>query len=475
MTLNLNRTLLRRLATSGVATLTLTLAACDSAMLTGEATPPAPPAPPAEPVNLIDTAIAAGNFTTLNAALEAAGLNTLLADDSADPTYTVFAPTDAAFAALGQPAVDALLADNDRLNEVLLYHVLPSRVNATAATALAGSRITMQNGDQAAVSVLENQLRINTAAVITPDIGASNGIIHAIDSVLMPPSDTTNSDDVITALRADADFTTLVAAIDAAGLDTSLSDTDSTFTLFAPNNAAFAALGDENVNSLLADTDGLRNVLLYHLISGQSVDSITAMTLAGTSVAAANSSALDITIDQGKLMINTSAVTRADLPASNGIIHEIDVVLTVPADTGNDNATDLSATLSNLPEYSTLVSLLQSTGLDATLADTATNYTVFAPTNTAFAAVDANRLAGLAADADALEDTLLGHVIPNSAITAAEAIALAGNTVTTADGTVRTITLADGVLQIDDATVSGSEIIAENGIIHSIDSVLLAL
>ncbi|OED37635.1 hypothetical protein AB833_22810 [Chromatiales bacterium (ex Bugula neritina AB1)] len=474
MNLFLNSASVRQLAASAVAAISLTLVACDSAEITSNAPPP-------PPVNLIDTAIAAGNFTTLNAALEAAGLNTLLADDSAEASYTVFAPTDAAFAALGQPAIDALLADTDRLTDVLLYHVLPSTVNAEAATALAGTTITMQNGDPAALSLDGQQLRINTANITTADVIASNGIIHVIDAVLIPPNDATSADDLMTVIRADANFSTLVAAIEATGLEATLSDVSAEFTVFAPNNAAFTALGTDTVTSLLADPDTLRNILLYHVISGQRVDSITAISLAGSSVAAANGSDLAISVNQGNLLINTSAVTRADIPATNGVIHEINTVLTVPADSasngdgnGNgDTAANLTAMLADEPDYSNLLSLLQSTGLDVTLADTATNYTIFAPDNAAFAALNATMLAGLTEDPTSLEAVLLSHVIPNSSITAADATALAGSTVTMADGTVRTITLTDGNLSIDGATITGTELTAGNGVIHRIDTLLL--
>ena len=131
--------------------------------------------------NLVETAASAGSFTTLIAAVQAADLDGTLANDG---PFTVFAPTDDAFAALPAGLVDALLQDIPVLTEILLYHVVPGEVLAadvvslSSATTLQGSAISIDTTDG---------VKVDEANVITTDILASNGVIHVIDGVLLPP------------------------------------------------------------------------------------------------------------------------------------------------------------------------------------------------------------------------------------------------------------------------------------------------
>jgi len=138
--------------------------------------------------NIVDTALQNGNFTTLVAALQATGLDAVLADSSRQ--FTVFAPTDAAFDALGADTIAALLADPDTLSDILLYHVLAdANVDSATAISLAGGSVTAANGDDLNLSVDNGNLFINASLVTTADVAASNGTIHVIDSVLIPPAD----------------------------------------------------------------------------------------------------------------------------------------------------------------------------------------------------------------------------------------------------------------------------------------------
>ncbi|MFT6690884.1 MAG: transforming growth factor-beta-induced protein, partial [Colwellia sp.] len=169
---------------------------------------------------IVDVAVSNGNFTTLVAALQATGLDTVLADT--DTKFTVFAPTDAAFALLGQDTISALLADTDTLTDILTYHVISGEVNAAAAIAAAGTTVNMVNGDAVGLSLYDNELLVNTATVIMTDIQASNGIIHVIDAVLLPPADMTEPTmNIVEMAVSDPDnFSTLVAALTAADLVT---------------------------------------------------------------------------------------------------------------------------------------------------------------------------------------------------------------------------------------------------------------
>ena len=134
-------------------------------------------------MNIVETAIDAGNFTTLVAAVETAGLVETL---SGEGPFTVFAPTDDAFAALPEGTVESLLLEEnrDQLVSILTYHVVPGAVMSTdlsdgmTATTVQGSDITID---------LDNGVMVNNATVTAADIEASNGVIHVIDTVLMPP------------------------------------------------------------------------------------------------------------------------------------------------------------------------------------------------------------------------------------------------------------------------------------------------
>ena len=464
MTLNLGR--VRNLAAAGFAASCLLLSACDSAVFTCQVDCPVDAS---DLPNLIETATAAGNFTTLMAALESSGLSQVLADDT--QSFTVFAPTDAAFAAFGDAELMALQADTEALSDTLLYHVLPGSVNAETAIGLAGTTIAMQNNKAAELTLDGETLMINNANVTTTDVAASNGIIHVIDAVLVPPAETIPVNLVQTATNA-GDFTTLVSALQSSGLDQVLADDSQQYTVFAPTDAAFEALGQEAIDALLADSAALQSTLLYHVLPG-AVNAETATSLAGNTITMQDGSSADLSLDGETLMINDANITATDITATNGIIHVIDAVLTPPNTDTTPATEDIAATLAGKADYSTLLANLQSSGLDAALADSAKTYTIFAPTNAAFEAASTEIQAALAADANALEAVLLGHVLPDSIVPAATALTLNNTEITMANGAIRTITVADSTVMIDGATVVETDIEASNGVIHGIDSVLL--
>ncbi len=130
---------------------------------------------------ILETAAAAGNFTTLAAAVEAAGLTETL---SGEGPFTVFAPTDEAFAALPEGTLDELLANPEQLASILTYHVVSGEMTSDQLTE--GQEVTTVNGAPATIT-LEGGPAINGAAISTPDIQATNGVIHVIDAVILPP------------------------------------------------------------------------------------------------------------------------------------------------------------------------------------------------------------------------------------------------------------------------------------------------
>jgi uncharacterized surface protein with fasciclin (FAS1) repeats len=447
------------------------LSACDGASSPptnpGQAGDPVPPPP--QIGSIVDVAVDAGDFETLVAALQATGLDATLADETA--TFTVFAPTDAAFEALGQETIDALLADTDTLSDILLYHVVSGQaVAADAAISLAGQTVEMASGASIAVTLRDGALFINNSEVISTDIEASNGVIHVIDAVLQPPAPTVAAGTITDVAVASPDFTTLVTALQATGLDAVVADPEQTFTVFAPTDDAFAALGADTINALLSDTDTLSNILLYHVETGAAVDSITAISLFGESVEMANGDSVAISVVDGALKINGATVVTADIVTDNGIIHVIDAVLTPPApEVAAGTIVDVAIAAG---DFTTLVTALQATGLDATLADETATFNVFAPTDAAFAALGEETINALLADTDALSNILLYHVIADQAVDAQTAISLAGQSVETANGDAVAITLEGDALKINDSTVVTADIMTDNGIIHVIDAVL---
>lgn len=418
------------------------------------------------------------NFDTLFAAVDAAGLGTTLSSGD----FTVFAPTDAAFdelfTSLGVTAED-FLGRSDLAN-ILTYHVLSGSVDSTAAISLAGmmdnTAATLETST-VALSLDDGDLFVNRSQVVSPDIEADNGIIHAIDKVLIPP----NYFNVVETAQADGRFDTLVAAVIEAGLTTTLATTPN-LTVFAPTDDAFADLVASNdAFSSAADILALSNlgdILQYHVL-GTEVDAATAIGLAGnTTTPLLTSSDLAISYDDPDLYINTSKVIVADVDTANGLIHAIDKVLLPPsADALSDTGTTIAGLVTDLAgaasdaEFTTLLAALQQEGLDTALAGVGP-FTVFAPTDAAFAAVgtpaEVLALTGLA-------DILSQHVISGTAIDSITAYAANGTAVPTLRaGTDLNVNIDMGTLIVGNANVVITDVETSNGVIHVIDAVITA-
>jgi transforming growth factor-beta-induced protein len=471
MNLTFTPTLSNLLRVLAALLMTSLLAACDSDDDNRDPEPVTEQAPPAAdpgPGTIVEVASGSDDFETLVAALQATGLDSTLADEAA--TFTVFAPTDAAFDLLGQDTIDALLSDTDTLSDILLYHVIGEQaVPAETALSLAGSTVDMANGGKVALTLRDGALFINESEVVSTDIDASNGIIHVIDAVLIPSEVSEPTGNIVETAVAAGDFTTLVTAVQAAGLDTALADPDATYTVFAPTDAAFEALGSETINGLLADIAALTNVLLYHVVNDAAVDSITATSLLGQEVEMFNEDTTVIDIRDGELFINDAKVITKDIGTTNGIIHVIDAVLLPPAEEPVDSITEVAVADGR---FTTLVAALQATELDAVLADETATFTVFAPTDDAFAALGQETIDGLLADTDTLSDILLYHVLADQAVDAETALTLDGSSVEMANGDSVTLTVDGDRLFINEAEVIITDVTAANGIIHVIDAVL---
>jgi uncharacterized surface protein with fasciclin (FAS1) repeats len=260
------------------------------------------------------------DHNTLEAVVGLAGLDGALDSPGA---FTVFAPTDAAFALVPQPIIDALIADpTGILTFILTYHVVPSVALSTDLSD--GMVITTLSGVDVNVSIINGDVFINHAQVIVADIVTDNGVVHVIDAVIAPGVIANNVWEII---QASPSHTILETAILAAGLDGTLSD-DFFFTVFAPTDEAFGALPAGTIESLIANPTALTNILLYHA-AGDVVNSTDLVD--GQSITMLQGDNTTITLGMGGAMINNANIVAADLNAWNGVIHVIDAVLLPPA------------------------------------------------------------------------------------------------------------------------------------------------
>ena len=266
--------------------------------------------------DIVDIAAGAGSFNTLVAAVKAAGLVDTL--KSAGP-FTVFAPTDEAFAKLPQGTVEALLKpeNKDQLIAILTYHVVAGKVMASDVVKVKSAK-TVQ-GQSVSVNVADGKVMIDNATVVKADISASNGVIHVIDSVILPKKDI-----VDTAIEAGS-FKTLVAAVQAAGLVDTLKG-EGPFTVFAPTDEAFAKLPAGTVEELIKpeNKDKLVSILTYHVVAGN-VTSKEVVKL--TSAKTVNGAEASVKVVDGKVMIDGATVVAVDIKCGNGVIHVIDSVI----------------------------------------------------------------------------------------------------------------------------------------------------
>lgn len=467
--------------------------------------------PPATDV----TAVLAADerFSTLNAALDAAGFLPLL--QNAGP-YTLLAPTDDAFDDLLQTLdtdADSLFSNTALLQRVLLLHVLPGWLDAQNIADLDEQNVaTSLSGATLPVAADDNTVTIGTATITASDILAENGVVHVLDSVLVPENDM-GSTDTFFAVALGPETTlsstltaaddgnelplTLSALVEAAGY-TELLNGPGSFTLFAPTNAALQRtlerLGDD-ATALLNDTEQARAILAYHLVpAAYTVADLQGMerSFLGTAL---QRRLLTMAVEDEAVLINDAPLAETDIITGNGIIHYVDAVLfpagdapavdsgdgaTLPAGEAIEDTTTIGAgdATQNLAEivgadeqFSTLFSAVAAAGLADVLARTGP-YTVFAPTNAAFDAFFAAE--GLdpdvvLADVELLAQILLYHIAPGRLNT--EALA-------TIDGNELATALPGSSVVVRGETIGGvnittANIAATNGVVHSIDAVLV--
>ncbi|MCA1800285.1 MAG: fasciclin domain-containing protein, partial [Actinobacteria bacterium] len=402
-----------------------------------------------QPQSIVDIVVNSPRHETLEAAVIAAELTGAL---SAEGTLTLFAPTDEAFAALGQETIDALLADpTGTLAEILKYHVV-------GATALSGDlsdgdTFTTLEGSDIEVTINEDGVFINDAKVVFADYQAPNGVVHVIDAVLTPPTNTVV--DII--INSDV-HENLEAAVIAAKLDGALSG-DGPFTVFAPTDDAFAALGTETIDALFDDAEGaLAEILKYHVKSGKIMagdlsDGQIATMLEGTDAF--------ISLFDGKAYINQAMITVTDIEADNGVVHVIDAVITQP-----ESIVDIVV---NSPRHETLEAAVIAAELTGALSAEGT-LTLFAPTDDAFTALGQETIDALLADpTGTLAEILKYHVVGATALSGDLSD---GDIFTTLEGSDIKVTINEDGIFINDAKVVFADYQAPNGVVHVIDAVI---
>ena len=281
--------------------------------------------------DIVSAALADGRFGILAKALTEAKLVDTLQGKG---PFTVFAPTDEAFKKLPKGTIETLLkAENrDQLQAVLTYHVVGGSIDL--AGALAAKEAKTEQGAAVNFAFSEGRVRVNDAAIIDADVKCSNGVIHVIDSVILPPKP---ANDIASVAKRAGNFKTLLAAVDAAGLTVALTG-DKPVTILAPTDAAFAALPKGTVEALLQseNREKLISVLSLHAIPGK-VSAGDALNV-GTATSL-NSGTLEFGIIDGVFKVNGATIVKTNIQCDNGIIHVIDaVILSSSKEEGSETA-----------------------------------------------------------------------------------------------------------------------------------------
>merc|ERR1719230_2533742 len=367
---------------------------------------PTPPSPGPSPKgqNIVELAEATPELSTLVKALAAGGLTSTLAGTG---PFTVFAPTNAAFAKLDDKALQALLADKAELDKVLEYHVLAAKftmrelMTVKIAKTLEGENVNVSDPGGSII-------KVNNAKVIKANVGASNGFVHIIDTVLQAPSlpPIPSKADIVQLAERNTDLSTLVKALSAGGLVTTL-EGKGPFTVFAPTNEAFAKIPKDKLAQLLGNKKLLDQLLEYHVVAGDfSMRDLMSAKVINT----LEKESVVVRSMNGDIMVNNADVKTADVEATNGVVHVIDNVLVPPDFPMGLYPEDIVELAESQPDLSTLVRALVVGKLTTTLSSKGP-YTVFAPTNEAFAKIPAADLQKLLENPTELDSVLEYHVL----------------------------------------------------------------
>ena len=404
---------------------------------------------------------------------------------SEDPApFTVFAPTNTAFTNVLDELELAGLNDipADLLSSILSYHVVAgSNVRAEDLTdqmmveTLETGSFTINLGEN--VTITDENGR--TATIVATNVQANNGVIHALDTVILPENEAIEieTNTIADFVAGNEDYSSLLAALEATGLTSTFTGTDD-YTVFAPNDAAFAAfLSDNNFASLdEVPVDLLTQVLLNHVQMGEIMSTdLTTGYIPSMAVWGASEEPLSMYIntDDGVMINGVASVTSADNEVDNGIIHAVDAVIGLPNittfATADPNFDILVQALTREDSFTFVETLMMS--------EDPAPFTVFAPINDAFVDLLDELELGALADipTETLEATLAYHVVTGANVRSGDLTD--DMDVTTLEGGDFTVNLGDNVTITDEnertATVIATDVQATNGVIHALDTVLL--
>jgi transforming growth factor-beta-induced protein len=410
------------------------------------------------------------NLSSLEAAL--VKYPDLVAALGSNTNYTVFAPSNTAFtnllSAIGQTSIDDV--PEDVLREILEYHVVAGP--GLKANQLTSGGIETVNGEDVMVSTTGGVKLNGTVNVSTADVVASNGVVHVIDAVLVPPSITPIVGTIVAPAYFNKNFTTLIAAVKAASpsILTTLLNSDAK-TLFAPTNEAFTNSGI----TALPDEASLNAVLAYHVVPAEVMAGDIAE--GRSSAETLNGNIYLSNVESGVFINGEAKVTAVDIEGSNGVVHVIDHVLIPPSQTIAQIATTF--------EFTQLVAALARTqgqganDLLAAVSDPESSLTVFAPTDAAFQAlydalgvngVDEIPLATLIA---VLKHHVVSGYVFSTDLSTGPAPTLNGNVAIDLSVNPPTVTGSSGTDNKANLQTTLLNIHGTNGVVHVIDKVLL--
>jgi uncharacterized surface protein with fasciclin (FAS1) repeats len=417
------------------------------------------PSPYSDKPDVATLAGQADSLTMLLTLVEKAGLTDAL---RAEGPITVFAPTDRAMGKINAQLYESLLQpkNRDTLRKVLLGHVAKGRLTAREAIragsvkTLAGTYLYLHRNPR-------DEPMANDAIIAKADLHASNGVVHVIDTVLVPKPD------LIATARAQGNFKTFLTAVKAAGLTETLRKAGP-LTILAPTDEAFAELGKDKIAELLQpeSKDKLAEILRFHVVPGwkhtydkQGMDYLP--TLQGGFIPIYSPSAA-----HWKVRLGGASIERMNVDASNGVLHAIDRVLMPKPSILKLAAED--------GRFDTLLTALKAADLDGRLT-AGGPVTVFAPTDEAFAALPDGALEKLVAPEgrEKLTAILKYHVVPG-VVQSEEILGRPGiRFAQTLHGGKLEFTVDDGKPSVGGASVIQADIEGGDGMIHVIDRVLL--
>jgi transforming growth factor-beta-induced protein len=412
-----------------------------------------------------------------------------------DGSYTVFAPTNDSFEALlgviGQTSLDDV--PEAVIERLLKYHVISgASLMSTDLTDGQEAATLLSADDKVTVGIEGSSVTINGANVTTADVEASNGYVHILDAVLVPSLELSIVNTIVEPAYFNKNFSILTEAVVTADLLGTLTNPAASLTLFAPDNAAFAAAGITSIAGLTASD--LTPILTYHVLGSEVfADGLPATgsavtTLGGPFYLSINTNGAFI---NGLTKITTATLSGGALDYTNGVVHLINRTL-LPA---TKNVVEIAVAASQATtgaEFGQLVAALTAVENDPAAANLITilsgpgPFTVFAPTDAAFASL--YTLAGVA-DFDALLaaigiptlEAVLTYHVAGARVFSTDLPNLPSNVVTTLGGTITlnlaalTITDTDAALSLGsaDAGIVSTDILGTNGVIHVINQVLL--